>query len=273
MQDRSKFWIFFFIISVSIIFTWNSAYLNDRSFYLIRTAYFNSLVIAFCSIVLVLLLTWFLSVIAITGERIKRFVYFFMNQGILIPQVLIVLFGQAFLNKLILSGFINSAFEYILFSSMILSIALFSETLTFFNNRIELLKERGFYEAMTSLKISKWRIVHFDILWDNSRKIIITKAVALFATVFFLQVIVDFIISVGLSRDLNQFNFPPSLGTVLADTTSKEDLLYVQHIFKNPGLIKNLFFRHLQGISIVAMFFVTLLSLVKYSSEKLSRNS
>jgi hypothetical protein len=272
VQNRSKYWIFFFLISITVIFIWDKIYLNERSFTLVFNAYLNSILIAVLAIIIVISASWLLSLLSSINNVLKQIVYFFMNQGILIPQVLIVLFGQTILNILIVSGHLNNSIEYMIYSSIILSFSLLSESLTFFINRIELLKERGFYESMTSLNIRKWRIVHFDILWDNSRKIIITKAVSLFATVFFIQVIVDFIISVGLSRDLSQFNFPPSLGTVLADTTSKEDLLYVQHIIKNPSLIKNLFYRHLQGISLVAMLFVTLLSMVKYSSEQLMRN-
>ena len=114
--------------------------------------------------------------------------------------------------------------------------------------------------------IPEWRIINFDILWKNSRAQILNKLIAVFGMSIFLLCSIDFIISVGLTTDINTINLPVTLGSLLAKVDSKQDVLAIGHTLFNPGYFPNLFFKHLQGISVAFLIVFTLICIFKISN-------
>ena len=103
------------------------------------------------------------------------------------------------------------------------------------------------------------RIINRDILWKNSRLHIFNKLISVFGMAVFLQCSVDFVISVGLSTQVNTVDLPTTLGGVLAHIESKQDILAIGHTLTHPFYFGNLFFQHLQGITTALLIVVSLL--------------
>jgi hypothetical protein len=95
--------------------------------------------------------------------------------------------------------------------------------------------------------------------------------VALFGSAIFLQCSIDFIISVGLSTDVNLSNVPLTLGSMLARMDSKQDILAISTVFGTPSYLPRLFTVHLQGISVASAIVFTLFSVYKVSNGIVKR--
>jgi hypothetical protein len=108
--------------------------------------------------------------------------------------------------------------------------------------------------------ISEGRVVNFDILWKNSRIHILNKLISVFGAAIFLQCSVDFIISVGLSTDVNAVTLPATMGSLLAKIDSKQDILSIGYALTHPGYIGSLFFEHLLGITVAFLIVFSLMS-------------
>jgi hypothetical protein len=54
-------------------------------------------------------------------------------------------------------------------------------------------------------------------------------------------------------------NFPATLGSLLAKLDSKQDILAIGSALVNPSGLGDLFFRHLQGITVAFVIVFTLL--------------
>lgn len=120
--------------------------------------------------------------------------------------------------------------------------------------------------------ISESRIVNFDILWKNSRLHIFNKLIAVFGSAVFLQCSVDFIISVGLSTDINPVSLPVTLGSLLAKIDSKQDILAIGNTLFNPSYLPNLLFQHLQGITVAFLIVFSLFCINNISNGYAERH-
>ena len=74
------------------------------------------------------------------------------------------------------------------------------------------------------------------------------------------------ILSIGLSTKISSVNFPITLGNLLARIDSKQDILAIGHSLMNPTYFSNLFFEHLQGITIAFIIVFTLICIYKISN-------
>ena len=83
----------------------------------------------------------------------------------------------------------------------------------------------------------------------------------MFGYAVFLQCSVDFIISVGLSTDVNDTSLPTTLGSLLAKIDSKQDILAVGYTLTHPDYLGQLFFQHLQGLTIAGLIVFSLVSI------------
>jgi hypothetical protein len=108
--------------------------------------------------------------------------------------------------------------------------------------------------------ISEGRVINFDILWKNSRIHILNKLISVFGAAIFLQCSVDFIISVGLSTDVNSVTLPATMGSLLAKIDSKQDILAIGYTLTHPAYAGNLFFEHLMGLTVAFLVVFTLMS-------------
>jgi hypothetical protein len=77
---------------------------------------------------------------------------------------------------------------------------------------------------------------------------------------------VDFILSVGLSTEVSSVNLPVTLGSFLAKTDSKQDILAIGYALLHPSQLSGLFFEHLQGLSIAFIIVFSLFSIFKISN-------
>jgi ABC-type dipeptide/oligopeptide/nickel transport system permease subunit len=139
-----------------------------------------------------------------------------------------------------------------------MSLFIMPEVADLMRDRIEHFKKLDFYSAMRVCGIPERRILNFDILWKNSRLHILNKLIAVLGYAVFLQCSVDFIISVGLSTNVNETSLPPTLGGLLATIDSKQDILAVGYTLTHPGYAPNLLFEHLQGLTVAFLIVFSL---------------
>ena len=139
------------------------------------------------------------------------------------------------------------------------------EVVDLLRDRINHYTKLDFFNALLVCGVSQWRIINFDILWKNSRIHILNKLIAVFGSAVFLQCSVDFIISVGLSSDVNAVSLPVTLGSLLAKMDSKLDILAIGNTLTNPTYLPQLFFQHLQGLTVAFLIVITLLTVYQIS--------
>ena len=120
--------------------------------------------------------------------------------------------------------------------------------------------------------VSENRIINFDILWKNSRIHIFNKLISVFGSAIFLQCSVDFIISVGLSTDVNPVSIPVTLGSLLAKIDSKQDILAIGYTLFHPAYFPKLLFQHLQGITVAFLIVFSLFSINNISNGYAERH-
>jgi ABC-type microcin C transport system permease subunit YejE len=147
-----------------------------------------------------------------------------------------------------------------------MSLFIFIELVDLMRERIAYYQKLDFYHAMLVCGISESRIINFDILWKNSRIHIFNKLIAILGIAVFLQCSVDFIISVGLSTDVSSVDLPVTLGNLLAQIDSKQDILAIGYTITHPGYAVNLLFGHLQGVTVAFLIVFTLLSIYNISN-------
>jgi ABC-type dipeptide/oligopeptide/nickel transport system permease subunit len=161
---------------------------------------------------------------------------------------------------------INNVFIISFAIALSISIFMFLEIGDLIRERIRFYRKSDFFNAMLVCGIKERVIINREILWKNSIIHIINKSIALFGNAIFLICSIDFILSVGLSTRINAVNFPVTLGSLLARIDSKQDILAIGHTLTHPAYFANLFFTHLQGISIAFLIVFTLLCIYRISN-------
>lgn len=156
---------------------------------------------------------------------------------------------------------------------MAISIASFQflEVMDLLNERIEYFKKTDFFNALLVCGVKERTIINKEIFIKNSRAHILNKLIAVFGSSIFLQCSIDFILSIGLSTQISAVNFPITLGNLLARIDSKQDILAIGHTLMNPSYFGNLFFEHLQGITISFIIVFSLICMYKISNAIMER--
>jgi riboflavin transporter FmnP len=101
---------------------------------------------------------------------------------------------------------------------------------------------------------------------------IFNKLIAVLGCAVFLQCSVDFIISVGLSSDVNDTVLPVTLGNLLATIDSKQDILAIGYALTHPLYAGSLFFEHLQGMTVAFLLVFSLVSIFHISNGYAERH-
>jgi hypothetical protein len=183
----------------------------------------------------------------------------------LIPQIVWLIIAYSFLNEIIVQyaigymGIISS-------SAIMFSFVLLPNVFLFLEERLNYEKEHGAYYPLRTLGVSLLRSILSEVLWRQNRVHLFLKMCALVASLFFLQISIEFIISVGLSETIGVINFPLSLGQLLVQIGSKQDLLAVAYSLFNPSYLSTLFSQHLFGLSIAFCIFTGMITSYKISS-------
>jgi ABC-type dipeptide/oligopeptide/nickel transport system permease subunit len=248
-------WLAIWIAAVACLGVWDRIFLNKPALDAVVDGFRNTFVIALLVTGFSLLLGWAATQLLHRCEsRQNRPGYlvltFCMNLIRSIPQIVGILLAYMGITALVLNSVITSQPVVFALMSLCMSIFIFPEVSDLMRDRIAYFEGLDFYSAMRVCGIPDRRIVNFDILWKNSRLHILNKLIAVLGYAVFLQCSVDFIISVGLSTDVNEVTLPPTLGSLLATIDSKQDILAVGYSLTHPAYAPNLFFEHLQGMTV-----------------------
>jgi ABC-type dipeptide/oligopeptide/nickel transport system permease subunit len=275
--SKDKRWLIGWIAGIAALGIWDLLFLNRPALKLIGVALVNTVFICLAATVFVLILAWTTTIalhsLESRGHRVAHLVIsFLLNLIRSIPQVVGVLFGYILLTDMIQNGALKNQRLILLLMALALGIFIFVEVVDLMRERISHFKRLDFYNALLVCGVSERRIVNFDILWKNSAVYIFNKLISVFGMAVFLQCSVDFIISVGLSTDVSAVNFPPTLGSVLAKIDSKQDILAVGHTLTHPDYFGNLFFSHLQGLTVAFLIVFSLLCIHNISDGYAERH-
>lgn len=274
---KDKRWTAIWLIAIVTLAIWDILFLNKPALKKVYIGFVNTFSIGLLVVVCTLLLGWVLTLgLHYLGNKRNRAGYiavtFFLNILRSIPQIVGVLFTYIGIATLISTGLITK--NYILFPLMAFCMSLFivNELVDLMRERIDHFRKLDFYNAMQVCGIPESRIINFDILWKNSRIHIFNKLIAIFGSAIFLQCSVDFIISVGLSTEVNTVTLPVTLGSLLAKIDSKQDILAIGNTLTNPLYFPNLFFQHLLGISVAFLLVFSLLCIYHISNGYAERH-
>jgi ABC-type dipeptide/oligopeptide/nickel transport system permease subunit len=262
-STKDRMWTLIWCTVVALLAIWDLMFLNRPALKKVAAGFNNTLTISIIVVVFTLSTGWLITTGLQYFER-KRIrtgyilLTFFLNLLRSVPQIVGILFSYIAIATLVDKGFLHG--NAIVFPILAFSTSLFIvvEMVDLMRDRIEHFKKLDFYNAMRVCGIAESRIINFDILWKNSRIHIFNKLISVFGSAIFLQCSVDFIISVGLSTDINPVSLPVTLGSLLAKIDSKQDILAIGNTLFNPAYLPNLFFQHLQGMTVACLIVFSL---------------
>jgi ABC-type dipeptide/oligopeptide/nickel transport system permease subunit len=263
LRNKDSRWIIIWITAIIIAGLWDFANLNRPALIKVAAGFCNTLIIALLVVTFTLFFGWFLTLLfnylAMRSNRTFYYIAtFFLNLIRSIPQIVGILFAYVGVTLLVQNDIVTSRIVLFLIMSFCMSLFIVPEVADLMRDRIEHFKRLDFYSAMRVCGIPERRIINFDILWKNSRLHILNKLIAVLGYAVFLQCSVDFIISVGLSTDVNETSLPATLGGLLATIDSKQDILAVGYTLTHPDYIGHLFFEHLQGMTVAFLIVFSL---------------
>jgi len=264
-------WALLWLGGLALLWIWNTLYLNPPALAQLEQAFVNTLIGAAAVVVMTLLLGWSVGTgLYFLESRGRRMVSlgltFALNLLRSVPQMVGILAGYIILTILIQREVLQSPALQVLWMAFTVTAFTFLELADVIRERIDFYRRSDFFDAMLCCGIRESRIVNIEILWKNSVAHVLQKLIAVFGMAIFLQCSIDFIISVGLSREVSLSNFPVTLGGLLATLDSKQDILAISTFFTNPAYLLRLATTHLQGISVAFAIVFTLLCVYKVSN-------
>ena len=270
IAGRDGRWMAIWTLAVASVGVWDLLFLNRPAFIKIVAGFINTCVIALFAVIFTLATAWIVTLLSHRlGESKNRtgfvILTFFLNLIRSVPQIIGILFAYIGIAALVTEGTIHGKTIVFVLMSLSMSGFIMPEVVDLLRDRIEHYVKLDFFNAMRVCGVSQWRIINFDILWKNSRIHILNKLIAVFGSAVFLQCSVDFIISVGLSSDVNSVTLPVTLGSLLAKMDSKLDILAIGNTLTNPAYLPQLFFMHLQGLTVAFLIVITLLAAYRIS--------
>ncbi|MEO7958318.1 MAG: hypothetical protein ABIW76_16665 [Fibrobacteria bacterium] len=270
LAGRDVRWLAIWLGGLGLAGAWNAAFLNRPALALILTGFLNTFAVAGMVLVFCLGAGWGAAVALHYSEERTRPGYlvltFLLNLIRSVPQIVGILFGYVWIAEAMKRGTLRNPSAIFILMSAVTALFIFNEMSDLMRERIAHFKKGDFYSAMRVCGISKARIVNFHILWKNSRMHVFNKLISVFGMAVFLQCSVSFIISVGLSTEVDLITLPSTLGSVLANIDSKQDILAVGYTFTHPAYITRMFFNHLQGLTTAFVLVFSLLCIHRIST-------
>lgn len=269
-DNKNQLWTAIWIGGLILMWIWDILFLNAPALLKLELAFFNTFFIGFVVVAISLLLAWITAMLIHFSRQYVAGVFsyplgFLINLIRSVPQILGILLGYVLITELLE----DNNFDTLLIITIIafnISLFVFLEISDLMLERINHFQKTDFYNAGRVSGISEFHLVNFDILYKNSWIHIFNKMISVFGMSVFLICSVDFIISVGLSTSVSAVNLPSTLGSMLAQIDSKQDILAVGTTILNPAYFPNLFFRHLQGISTAFSIVFSLFCIYKISN-------
>jgi hypothetical protein len=276
-EEKDTRWLVIWLAGTILAGVWDILFLNGPALKQVSASFANTMVISLLVTAMTLLLGWLATLgLHYLEARKNRAGYllasFVLNLVRSVPQIVGVLFAYVGIAALIEGGALHSAILTFLLMAGSLSLFIFLEMADLMRERIAYYQKLDFYNALQVCGVAERRIVNFDILWKNSRVHILNKLIAVFGSAVFLQCSVDFIISVGLSTDVNSVTLPSTLGSLLAKIDSKQDILAIGYTLTHPSYFPHLFLGHLQGVTVAFLIVFTLLCIFNISNGYTERN-
>jgi ABC-type dipeptide/oligopeptide/nickel transport system permease subunit len=274
---KDLLWLTLWLAGLATVWLWDAIFLNAPAFSRLQTAFANSLLTGAMVVVFSLIWGWLLGVTLHTLDRSRSRIAFavvsFATDVLRsVPQIIVVLIGYVVLTILLHGEIIRSSFVQLLWIACCTAIAVFLEVSDTVRARIDYFRRSDFVDAMLCCGMRESRIINVEILWKNSRSHLLHKAIAIFGVSIFLQCSIDFIVSVGLSTDVSLINFPTTLGNLLANADSKQDILALSNLFTRPGYLPDILVQHLQGISVAFCIVFSLLCIYKIANGFVRRH-
>ena len=250
---------------------WDLLFLNRPAFKRVSIGFVNTFAIAFMTAVCTLVLGWAAAVglhgLESKGRRVRYIlITFAINLARSVPQIVGILFGYIAVASFRESGAWGAGVLMFPLFALCVAVFVFPEMTDLIRERIAHFSASDFYNAMRVCGVRERRIVNLHILWRNSRIHIFNKLISVFGMAVFLLCSVDFIISVGLSSDVNEVSLPVTLGGLLATIDSKQDILAIGYTVTHPQYFPRLFFQHLQGVTVAFLIVFTLLCVHRVST-------
>jgi len=264
INEKDKRWAFIWLVVMVAVTIWNFIFLNKPTLQKVISGFINTFTIAVLVVVFTLILGWGFTLLIHYLDKSKgksgyMAVMFILNLLRSIPQIIGVLLTYIAIASLITSGSITNTIFLFPLMAFCMSLFIVNELIDLMRDRIDHFRKLDFYNAMQVCGIAEHRIINFDILWKNSRIHIFNKLISVFGSAIFLQCSVDFIISVGLSTQVNAVTLPVTLGSLLAKIDSKQDILAIGNTITNPSYFPNLFFGHLLGVTVAFLIVFSLM--------------
>jgi ABC-type dipeptide/oligopeptide/nickel transport system permease subunit len=252
-------------------------FLNKPALRFVVSGFVNTVTIACLVVIFTLAMAWCVTLgLHYLEDRKTKTGYmcvmFLLNMIRSIPQIIGILFGYVAVGLMVQNNVLHSNLTIFPLLAVSISLFVFIEFVDLMRERISHYKQLDFYNAMRVCGISEARIVNIDILWKNSRIHILNKLISVFGAAIFLQCSVDFIISVGLSTDVNSSTLPATMGSMLANIDSKQDILAIGYALTHPLYTGSLFFEHLQGLTVAFLIVFSLMSINHISNGYAERH-
>lgn len=269
-KNKNLFWTVIWSGGLLLLWIWDILFLNAPALHKLELAFINTFLIGLIVILFSLVFAWLMTMVIYFSRQYFAGVFsypisLFINILRSIPQILGILIGYVLITRLLDDGLIDSI-VIIVSIAVIISLFVFLEISDLMLERISHFQKTDFYSAGRVSGLSEFHLINFDILYKNSWVHIFNKMISVFGMAIFLICSIDFIISVGLTTNISAVNLPATLGSMLAQIDSKQDILAVGTTFLNPSYFPNLFFRHLQGISTAFLIVFSLLCIYKISN-------
>ncbi|MBM3264156.1 MAG: PorV/PorQ family protein [candidate division Zixibacteria bacterium] len=263
-------WVGIWGIGTVSVWLWNRLFLNLPALTQIQTAFLHTACIALATVVCSAVIAYTTAVGLYFLERSSArslviSVHFAIDLIRSVPQAIGVLGGYVVVTLLLGTRILESETAVMLTLAIVTGIFVFPEVADLFRERIAHFSGSDFVNALLVCGVRESRIVNVEILWKNSLTHILNKLIAVFGIAIFLQCSVDFILSVGLSTDVSPVNLPVTLGSMLAQIDSKQDILAIGHTLTHPLYAPNLLFQHLQGITTAFLIVFTLVAVYRIS--------
>ncbi len=275
-EFKTEVYVIVWLGGLWLLWLWDMFFLNTPERHLLEIAFVHSVFIAGLVVLISFILAWAIAyAIELFTDQNKNMaagaLLFVLNLIRSLPQIVGVLLGYIWITYRVQNGLLRQELNIMVWMALFLALFIFPEVVILLRDRIAYFRQSDFFNAMRVSGISDWRIINYDILWKNSRKHIFNKMIAVFASAVFLQCSVDFIVSVGLSTRVSAVNLPITLGSLLANIDSKQDILAIGYSLAHPSYFPNLFFRHLQGLSVAFVIVFSLFSLYKIANALAER--
>jgi ABC-type methionine transport system permease subunit len=276
LKRKDISWTGFWLCGLIILWIWDVLFLNKPDLLQIQSAVLNTFLMSLLVVALSGLLGWIFSLLVFFLKKsVNQISYtiftFIINIIRSIPQIIGILMLYFLITFLMFQNIVNNIYIIMLLMAISIAIFQFLEIMDLLVERIDFYRKTDFFNALLVCGVKELTIINKEIFLKSSRGHILNKLIALFGSTIFLQCSIDFILSVGLSTKISSVNFPLTLGNLLARIDSKQDILAIGHTLMNPTYFNNLFFEHLQGITIAFVIVFTLLCIYKISNALMER--